>query len=398
MKILFLSQWFDPEPTPKGLVFAKALQAAGHDVSVLTGFPNYPGGRLYPGYKLKWRKKEIIDEIKILRVWLYPNHNSSAFKRILNYLSFSFCACLQGIFMPGKFDIIYVYHPPITVGIAGAIISLLKRTPFILDVQDLWPDTLRAVNVLNPWLIRQVDKVCQWVYRRAAAITVLSPGFRRLLITRNVPETKIEVIYNWCNENNLTTKVFSANIATDFRVVFAGTMGLAQGLEAVIKAAKKIENIKSTIKFIFIGDGIALQELKQLATELHVGNIEFLPRIPMSEINQVLQSAQLLLVHLKKDALFEITIPSKTQAYMAAGKPLLMAVRGDAADLVTKAGAGICVEPENSEAIADAIIKISNLPAEQLQEMGMKASEFYLEHLSLNKGITKLLTLFEKTR
>jgi glycosyltransferase involved in cell wall biosynthesis len=205
-RILLLTQWFDPEPTFKGLVFARELVSQGFEVEVLTGFPNYPEGKLYPGYKIKWLQREVIDGVQITRVPLYPNHDQSAIKRVLNYASFAASSLIYGLFMAKRADVIYAYHPPLTVGVTASLLRLLRRIPVVYDIQDMWPDTLRATGMLNnARALNVVAAVCGWVYRRVDHIVVLSPGFKRLLTARGVPERKLEVIYNWADEAALAT-------------------------------------------------------------------------------------------------------------------------------------------------------------------------------------------------
>jgi colanic acid biosynthesis glycosyl transferase WcaI len=187
MKILILTQWFDPEPTFKGLLFAQELAARGHEVAVLTGFPNYPDGEVYPGYRIRPWVREQIDGISVLRVALCPSHNKSGFRRALNYISFALSAAVIGTTLIRKPDLIYVYHPPITVGLAAVVIGFLRRAPFVCDVQDLWPDTVVASGMLsNPAALALLGKFCKFVYRRARRITVLSPGFKEQLVRREV--------------------------------------------------------------------------------------------------------------------------------------------------------------------------------------------------------------------
>ena len=214
MKILLLTQWFDPEPTFKGLAFAKELIKQGHEVEVLTGFPNYPQGKLYDGYKLKLFQKENIEGISVLRVPLYASHDNSAFKRVLNYASFAVSATLYGIFLTKKADVIYAYHPPLTVDMAALLIKLFRKTPVVLDIQDMWPDTLKATGMIgNEKLLNIVDSLCKVVYRYADHIVVLSPGFKQLLEKRNVAASKVSVIYNWCDESslNLVSEISAEN-------------------------------------------------------------------------------------------------------------------------------------------------------------------------------------------
>lgn len=403
MKILLLTQWFDPEPTFKGLAFAKELQRQGHEVEVLTGFPNYPGGKIYDGYKLKLYQREQIDGISILRVALYPNHDSSALKRIFNYISFAFMAILFGIFATKKTDVIYAYHPPLTVGIAAVFIKFFRRTPIVYDIQDMWPDTLKATGMLNNQkLLNIIGSVCQLVYKFVDHIVVLCPGFKRILIERAVPESKISVIYNWCDEENLTKtqplKLEYQQLMEDkFNVVFAGNMGKAQALDKILDVAKDIEEMRA-IQFVFVGGGTETERLKLRLNNENINNVIFIPRMPMSEVSGVLNCASLLLVHLKKDPLFEITVPSKTQAYMAIGKPLLMAVAGDAADIVKLAECGRLAVSEDKDSIRAAILDIYKLSALEQQQLGVNARNFYNEKLSLEIGVQQFIEIFKRVR
>lgn len=403
MKILLLTQWFDPEPTFKGLAFAKELQRQGHEVEVLTGFPNYPGGKIYDGYKLKLYQREQIDGISILRVALYPNHDSSALKRIFNYISFAFMAILFGIFATKKTDVIYAYHPPLTVGIAAVFIKFFRRTPIVYDIQDMWPDTLKATGMLNNQkLLNIIGSVCQLVYKFVDHIVVLCPGFKKILIERAVPESKISVIYNWCDEESLTKtqplKLKYQQLMEDkFNVVFAGNIGKAQALDKILDVAKDIEEMRA-IQFVFVGGGTETERLKLRLNNENINNVIFIPRMPMSEVGGVLNCASLLLVHLKKDPLFEITVPSKTQAYMAIGKPLLMAVAGDAADIVKLAECGRLAVSEDKDSIRAAILDIYKLSALEQQQLGLNARNFYNEKLSLEIGVQQFVEIFKRVR
>lgn len=403
MKILLLTQWFDPEPTFKGLAFAKELQRQGHQVQVLTGFPNYPGGKIYDGYSLKLYQREEVDGISILRVPLYPSHDGSALKRIFNYISFAFMAMLFGIFATKKADVIYAYHPPLTVGVAAVLIKFFRRTPVVYDIQDMWPDTLKATGMLsNHKILNIIHKVCQLVYRCVDHIVVLCPGFKQLLIERSVPEDKISVIYNWCDEEALTQALpikmeYQQKLHDKFNIVFAGNMGKAQALDTILDVANTLQNLPN-IQFVFVGAGTETERLKQRMFDENINNIAFIPRVPMAEVGGILEQADLLLVHLRKDPLFEITVPSKTQAYMAIGKPLLMAVSGDAAELVVQAKCGGMAVSENVESIKKAILDIYQLsPAEQ-QQLGSNARDFYQAKLSLKSGVQQFIEIFKKVK
>ncbi|MCM2379520.1 glycosyltransferase family 4 protein [Pseudomonas marginalis] len=399
IRVLLMTQWFDPEPTFKGLVFARALVEKGFDVEVITGFPNYPGGKVYPGYKVKLLQKEQIDGVSLVRVPLYPSHDKSRFGRILNYVSFSISLVLYGLFSK-KPDIIYSYHPPLTVGVASAVIGFFRRVPVVNDIQDMWPDTLRSTGMIsNRRVLSMVGKICDWVYRRAAKIVVLSPGFKKLLVERGVPAEKISVIYNWCAEDAIgddqgvnQSVMRSCN---KFRILFAGNMGRAQALDVVLSAAKILEVKAPEIEFVFLGGGLEVENLKKLAKRLELDNVDFLPPVPMSEVGNYLRSADALLVHLKKDDLFKITIPSKTQAYMAAGRPLLMAVDGDAAELVAKSGSGVVANSGDANSISEAAIELFSATDDERRIMSENGLSYYNENLSLQCGVEKFALVFK---
>ena len=293
----------------------------------------------------------------------------------------------------------YAYHPPLTVGVAASLIRAVRGTPLVYDIQDMWPDTLRASGMLNnQCALAMVERVCDWVYRHVDQVVVLSPGFRRLLVRRGVPENKIEVIYNWADESALMSPMGAVPEAFPargrFSVVFAGNMGKAQALDAVLDAAKILQGRGSRVCFVMLGGGVEVGRLKERTFALDLQNVVFLPAVPMSEVGTILNAADALLVHLKKDPLFEITIPSKTQAYMAAGKPLLMAVNGDAADIVLQSSGGVIAESENAEALAACAESLSTLAPEQLHAMGQKAQGYYREHLALPVGVAKFGVIF----
>jgi colanic acid biosynthesis glycosyl transferase WcaI len=400
-KVILLTQWFDPEPTFKGLVFAKELVRLGFDVEVITGFPNYPGGKIYPGYRIKLVQREVINGVRVTRLPLYPSHDQSAIKRVLNYASFGASALVYGLFHVKRVDVIYAYHPPLSVGMAASLIKTLRGSKVVYDIQDMWPDTLHATGMLNnPRALNLIGKVCDWVYRRVDEIVVLSPGFKKLLIERGVPEQKISVIYNWADEESL--KGYSGSLPepfldkSSFKIVFAGNMGKAQALESVLSAAQLLQQQGSRVQFLMVGGGVEVPRLKRLATEQGLKNIKFLPPVPMVEIGLYLGAADALLVHLRSDPLFQITIPSKTQAYMCVGKPLLMAVDGDAADLVRRSGGGVVAESENPVGLAQAADQLADMPLVSLDEMGRMAKSFYAQTLALPVGAAKFADIIRR--
>jgi len=402
VKILIVTQWYDPEPTFKGQLFAKALVDKGHEVEVITGFPNYPGGKIYEGYRVNFHVKQIINGVKVHRVPLYPAHDSSAIKRVVNYISFAVSSCLCGLFTVSKPDVIYSYHPPLTTALSATLISMFRRAPLVVDIQDLWPDTLAATGMLNnKKILSLVGVFCKFVYNRASKVVVLSPGFKNRLIERGVPESKIEVIYNWCDEESLERGVKTALRLPDngrLNLLFAGNLGNAQGLPEIINAAKILHSKQVNVNIVFLGTGIAKDKAMQQVDELPIDNVYFLPRVPMQEVGDILKKADILLVHLTDDELFSITIPSRTQAYMRVGKPIVMGVNGDAADLIKQAKAGVSCKANNASSLADAVNTIVNKSAKELDIMGNNAFEYYQEELSIVVGVKKFVSVFEEVK
>ncbi|WP_412501518.1 glycosyltransferase family 4 protein [Shewanella chilikensis] len=400
MKILLLTQWFEPEPTFKGLLFAQALRDEGHEVEVLTGFPNYPGGKVYDGYKIMPYTKEVMDGIVVHRAPLYPSHDSSALKRVFNYISFAVSSFVIGLIKTRNIDVIYSYHPPLTTSLSATMLALFKRIPFVVDIQDLWPDTLAVTGMVNnKKVLKIVDSVCHMVYRRASKIVVLSPGFKARLLSRGVPENKVEVIYNWCNETALNDYAVSSVKLPEndkLNLIFAGNLGFAQGLPAIVDAAEILMREGVPVNIVLVGDGVAKLDAIARSQEKGLDNIYFLPRVPMSEVGSLLSTSDILLVHLNDEDLFRITIPSRTQANLAMGKPIVMGVKGDAADLIDLAGAGITCEPNNPTSLAGAIQQLLVISPQERELMGQNAKKFYYEKLSLKNGVSHFISIFEE--
>ncbi|MFZ0274361.1 MAG: glycosyltransferase family 4 protein [Acidobacteriaceae bacterium] len=401
MKILLLTQWFDPEPCFKGLPFARQLARRGDSVEILTGFPNYPDGEVYPGYRVRPWQVDRVEGFRVCRVALYPSHDRSALRRSINYVSFALASAILGPFLVHRPDVIYVYHPPGTIGLPALLLRSWFSVPVIYDVQDLWPDTIAATGMVSSRTALSVlDYLCRFVYRHADQLVVLSPGFRRALIDRGVPENRIQVIYNWAPDDALATSAgpsSSYNKRSDeFRVVFAGTMGFAQALDAVLQSAAQCAVRVPQARFVFVGGGVDRNRLQMEARNRRLDNVEFISRQPPSAMRAIFDQADALLVHLKDDPLFAVTIPGKTQAYLASGRPLIMAVRGDAARLVERANAGVLAEPEDPTSITAAVEKLASLLPEDRERMGAAGRAFYQRELAIDVAVDQFRDLFHR--
>ena len=399
MRILYLTQWFEPEPhVIKGLKFVRALQAAGHHVTVVTGFPNYPSGRLYPGYRLRPIQRERIEGVDVVRLPLYPSHDQSSLRRSLNYLSFFVSVLAWLLVRRERFDRAYVYHPPITVGLAAALAGLIRRLPFILDVQDLWPDTLAAVGMAGGRrLTRPIGWLCAFVYRRAEAIVAQSEGIRSILAGRGVPAEKLVTIHNWA-DFEAPGAGEPAPLAPDrFVVVYGGNLGLAQGLGAVLEAAARLKTLRPEVLIRLYGDGVEAATLREQAQALDLRNLEIHPPIGKDAINAVFARADALLVHLADHPLWSITVPSKIQAYLATGRPIAAGIAGEAARLLLESGAALVAPPGDPAALAKAIAALADTPADVRRRMGLKGRSYYMRNLAFQRGVHRTLSLLDGT-
>lgn len=403
MRILFVSQLFDPENAIKGLSFVKKLVELGHEVEVVTTFPSYPGGRVYAGYKQSLYKVEDLDGVRVVRLPTYISHGSSAIKRLVSYFSFAFVSTVYSLFFARKADVIYAYYPPVMVGVMARVVRFFRRTPYVYDVQDLWPEALVATGNLSPEsrVIKAIEKVCGWIYRGAARVVVLSEGYRQKLKDKGVSEDKLVKIYNWCDESRISSvgcrqveKIFDKN---KFNILYAGNLGAAQALEYVIDAAKTIQDRgDERVHFIFLGAGIARSSLENRSTRLDLKNVTFIDPVPVDEVGSYLEFSDALLVHLADAPVFSITIPQKTQAYMMAGKPIIMAVNGEAGNIVNDARAGFVVPPCDHMKIADAAIQLSQLSAYDLSCMAENGKNFYSSNMSMQLGVGRVENMLIK--
>jgi colanic acid biosynthesis glycosyl transferase WcaI len=398
LRILFVSQLFDPENAIKGAAFAQQLQALGHQVEVVTTFPSYPGGRVFAGYHQTWRLIENVGGVRVVRVPSFISHGQSAGKRLLSYASFAISAGWYSLFFAKKPDVIYAYYPPVMVGMMALLLGWVRRVPFVYDVQDLWPEALVGTGHIRTAgsMFKWIDRFCGWIYKRAAQVIVLSQGYREILIGKGVPAEKVTCVYNWCDETRMQVvdeqPTAWRNVPGVFRVLYAGNLGTAQALSHVIDAAvllQKSENYH--IHLVLLGDGVQGDALRAKAQGLQ--NVTFLPPVKVDEVGAYLQAADVLLVHLANEPVFDITIPQKTQAYLLAGKPILMAVNGEAAALVAGAGAGIVVPPENARALAQGMRLLAEMSPDDLADMGKKGALFYRENMGMNHGVRTVESL-----
>lgn len=403
MRYLILSQYYEPEPVPKPHDLALALQEHGDEVEVITGFPNYPSGKLYSGYRLKFRASESVQGIPVTRMLEVPYHGRSTIGRLINYGSFMVSAPLGSI-GKDRFDAAYVWHPPLTIGLAACAIALFRRVPFVYDVQDIWPESAVLSGMMKEGVLTRIaSRLERFVYRRAAHILVVTEGARQNLIEKGVPPEKLSVMPHWIDESlfaEVDPTVISAFrtengwSSDDFVFLFAGNLGMVQGLQSVLEGVRLTDR---PARVVFVGDGAERETLIEASRSMGLGSrVSFIPRQPPSRIPLFMAASDALLIHLKRSQLSHWVIPTKTFAYLAAGRPIIMGMEGAAAELVYRAGAGLLAEPENPASLAHAMNALQRASRSERDEMGRCGRAFLHAHFSKKKVLQQYVELLER--
>ena len=402
MRVLIVSFFYEPEPNDiKIHSLGAELVRRGHEVTTVTTFPNYPYGEIYDGYTQKWRQWETKDGVKVLRLPIYADHTRSGIKRILSYISFMLSVMIFAPFLTAKADVMWVYHPPLTTGMAGWWLSLLKRLPFVYDIQDMWPETLAATGMFsNPHGLRVVGAVAKWIYRRAKFVNVDTRGMQRNLIEKGVPEHKITVYQTWTDEAIYRPLERDPEVGKHyglegrFNVMFGGNMGLVQSLHTGIEAATKLQDLPD-FQLVLIGDGLVLPDLQAMVEQRGLTNVRFIERQPASNMPALYAWADALWLPLKDDPLFEMTIPAKTQSYLACARPIICSVPGDGAEVIRASGAGVVCPPEDALALEKAIRRLYTMPRDEREKMGESGRIAYQTHFQRKLIIDQYEQLFQ---
>jgi colanic acid biosynthesis glycosyl transferase WcaI len=399
MRILLVTQRYLPEPWRLVSELAEALHAAHHEVTVLTGFPNFPDGRLYPGYGLRLYQRETIHGVPVLRVPLYPNHGTSALKRILNYLSFAASVALLAPWLAPKVDIVHVVDPPYN-GPSTWFLSRLLRARLTAEVQDLWPDLFRAAQMLsNPFALMTMNWCAKWMYRRCAAIRVISAGFRENLLQKGIAAHTLYTIPNWVDtdfyrpQDPNTALAEELGLAGRFNILYTGNMGKAQSLEGLLDAAALLQNLPEA-QFVLVGFGSQWERLRELVERRGLKNVKVRNRVPEEQMSLLLGLADVLLVRLRDEPALNITIPHKIYAYMASGKPILATITGETADLVRSTRAGMVCHPNDVTATVSAVRRFYAMSASERQEMGEHGRRAACSLFSQSHLLDQIIAMF----
>ena len=367
MRILYISQYFPPEigaPAARVSELSRRWADAGHEATVLTGFPNHPTGKIHPDYRDRFRRltmKETVHGTHVVRTWLWPLPNRKPLERILNYTSFAASAVVRGLFMK-KPDVVIATSPQLLVGISGWLLARIKKVPVILEVRDIWPDAILASGVSRPGsrLAKVLSAISRFLYRRCDHIVVVTPAFVDELVTKwDVPQNKISLVVNGVETDLFTPGDGSETrrllgLEDRFVVAYVGTVGLAHGIRTVLDTAERM--LPSTqVVFLVVGEGAERQSLEAEAIRRGLSNVMFAGQRPREEIPGILRASDACLVLLKKTDAFKQVIPTKMLEFMSSETPVILGVGGQARAIVERAGGGLCIEPENVDELIEAI-------------------------------------------
>jgi glycosyltransferase involved in cell wall biosynthesis len=405
VKILYVSQYFPPEmgaPAARVAELSHHWAADGHDVTVLTGFPNHPTGVVPAEYRRQFRRlvaKEKAGGVNVVRTWLLPFPNCKTYERMLNYSSFCFSSACSGLFIERP-DVVIASSPQLLVGLSGWWLARRKRSRFIFEVRDLWPESLKAVGVGNEKSVvyRSLARIAGFLYRNSDHIVVVTPAFKEYLVQHwRVAPGKISVVENGVEAEMFRPRTESAlraelGVEGKFVVSYIGTMGNAHGLQTVIEAAEQLANTAPNVLFLLVGEGAEREQLAALAQSRGLANLRFLDQQSREKIPSYICASEVCLVLLKKSEIFKTVIPSKMLEFMSCSRPVILGVEGQAREIIENAQAGICIEPGNPSDLAEAVLRLA--ANQQLREtLGRNGRRHVLQHFSRRQSATTYINL-----
>ncbi len=408
MKILFFTHYFPPEgnaPASRTYDNCKRWVAAGHEVTVLTCAPNVPDGKVYEGYQNKLKQEEWVDGIRVIRVWTFIAANKGAVLRILNYLSYFVSAFFVGLFLRRP-DVLICTSPQFFCGLVGVIVGRLRRLPRVLEIRDIWPESIQAVGAMKKsFLTRMLEWVELFMYRSANHVVTVGTGYRDKLLERGVPAEGMDVITNGAD-----LKFYCPGEADDefrkkydldgkFTVAYVGTIGMASGLEVALEASRKLTDAgDDSFRFLLVGDGAEREALQERAEAEGLKHVIFTGRLDKSFMPALLRSVEGCFIHLRKSDLFKTVLPSKLFEAFAVGRPVILGVDGNAREVLEAAEAGIFIEPGNADALIETVRKLRDDSAlrDQFSENGLKyVTQHYNRDELANDYISVLETVVE---
>lgn len=405
MRILIVSQYFWPENFRINDL-AAVLVERGHAVAVLTGVPNYPSGKTFDGYSWFRRRREVYQGVDVVRVPLIVRGSASALRLALNYLSFAFCAALVGPFrVRAAYDVVLAFGmSPVTVGIPAIAMKAWRRVPLLFWVQDLWPESLSATGMVrSKTIVSWVRALTRAIYRRSDRILVQSEAFpSRVLAVRGDPQSAvIDYVPNWAEEFYVPMQIAdnaaeAGEMPVGFRILFGGNIAAAQSFETIIEAAALLKE-RRDIQWIILGDGRRRAWLERRRTELGLEhNVHLLGWRAPQVMPRYFALADALLVTLRPDPIFDLTVPSKVQSYLACGRPIVAALNGEGRRIVEEAGAGLAVPAGDAAALAAAVVRMRETPAEERERMSERGRQYYVRHFERGIVVSRIEELMAK--
>lgn len=401
MRILFLSHYFPPEvnaPASRTFEHCRAWVAAGHDVTVVTCAPNHPRGEVYEGYRNKLYQTGEINGISVIRLWTYLSANEGFAKRTLNYISFMAMTIIFAWKLP-KADVLITTSPQFFNGLAGYFVSRMKRLPWVLEIRDLWPDSILAVGAIKNITVINVLKFLErFAYQKSDHIVPVTDAFKKHIEGLGISPEKITVIKNGADLARYDDSSSDAGLRESLGLsgktiaAYFGTHGMAHHLETILEAADRLRD-NTDIVFLMIGDGAERENLLRMKSDMALENVLILGQKPKDEMPNYWALSDIALVLLRKSDLFKTVIPSKIFEAMAMRKPIILGVEGESREIIEHAGSGIAIPPEDAEALCDAVIKLSN--AELSKQKGDNGKRFVTEFFDRNKLAERYLTVLE---
>jgi glycosyltransferase involved in cell wall biosynthesis len=389
----YISQYFTPEPYLKDIDFIKSLKEKGWNPIVITGYPNYPKGEIYDTYKNKLMSEEWMDGIKVIRTFTFADHSLKTYKRILNYFFFGIFAT-WAIIKHGKTKSFYyiLQSSPFVLMCAFAIRVFKPRSKILLDIQDVFPENIRVSGfVKQKWKIDFLDFILnKFYYKIFDLFVVVSESFKKIIINKGFSKDKILTLYNWSMvERKTEERESNYEFSTQgFNIVYAGNIGVHQGLSKLSDGITKITKMNSSVYFHFFGDGTDFDVLK--ANHINNRNVIFYGRISTEEIGKYMNAADALFIHLIKDPIYKSIIPSKLQAYIEIGKPILAGVDGEARDIVINNKLGVAFGSEDINEMIEATMKMASFSSTEREEIRKRSVFLYKEKFSRDAGVNRL--------
>ena len=402
MHILFLSHYFPPEvnaPASRTFENCREWVRLGHRVTVVTCAPNHPKGRVYAGYRNRLFQRERMEGIEVVRVWTWLAANEGFLLRSLNYVSFMVSA-LAALPRLAKADVVVTTSPQFFNGLAGYFVRLLRRIPWVFEVRDLWPESLIAVGAArNPMLIRTLEGMERFAYRKADCIVPVTDAFRAHMIERGTSADKITVIKNGADLERFKPAQgvdlrSELGLGDKFVAAYFGTHGMAHGLETLLEAAALLHD-NEEIQFLMVGDGAERESLERQRTERGLDNVLMLPQQPKERMPALWQTADVSLVLLRDTPLFRTVIPSKIFESLAMEKPVILGVEGESRQLIESSGAGVAITPGNAADLAAQVLQLSR-SRERVREMGVRGAAFVREHFDRAKLARRYAQVLEQ--